>query len=77
MIPRHESGEFFGLFAVFEKFAGIMGPAAFALMVALTGSSRSAILSVIVFFVVGGALLFLVNVEEGRQIAREAELVAE
>ena len=77
MIPRHESGEFFGLFAVFEKFAGIMGPAVFALMVALTGSSRSAILSVIMFFVVGGALLFLVNVEEGQRTAREAERVAE
>jgi UMF1 family MFS transporter len=77
MIPRHESGEFFGLFAVFEKFAGIMGPAVFAVMVALTGSSRSAILSVIMFFLVGGALLFLVNVEEGQRTAREAERLAE
>ena len=73
MIPRHESGEFFGLFAVFEKFAGIMGPALFGLMIALTGSSRNAILSVIVFFVVGGALLLLVDVEEGQKVAREAE----
>ena len=73
MIPRHESGEFFGLFAVFEKFAGIMGPALFSLMIALTGSSRNAILSVIVFFVVGGLLLLMVNVEEGQKTAREAE----
>jgi len=73
MIPRHESGEFFGLFAVFEKFAGIIGPAVFALMVGLTGSSRTAILSVIMFFVVGGALLLLVRVDEGQRIAREAE----
>ncbi len=73
MIPRHESGEFFGLFAVFEKFAGIMGPAVFSVMIATTGSSRNAILSVIVFFVVGGALLLLVNVEEGQQAARDAE----
>jgi UMF1 family MFS transporter len=77
MIPRHESGEFFGLFAVFEKFAGIMGPALFGLMIALTGSSRNAILSVIVFFVVGGALLLLVDVEEGQKTAREAERAAE
>ena len=73
MIPRHESGEFFGLFAVFEKFAGIAGPAVFALMIALTGSSRSAIISVAGFFVVGAALLALVNVEEGQRVAREAE----
>lgn len=73
MIPRHESGEFFGLFAVFEKFAGIAGPAAFGLMIAMTGSSRNAILSVITFFVVGGLLLLLVDVEEGQRVAREAE----
>ena len=77
MIPRHESGEFFGLFAVFEKFAGIMGPALFGLMIALTGSSRNAILSVIVFFVVGGALLLLVDVEEGQKTARDAERAAD
>ena len=55
MVPRHKSSEFFGFFAVFEKFAGIFGPALFAVTVSLTGSSRQAILSVIAFFVVGGA----------------------
>ncbi len=73
MIPRHKSGEFFGFFAVFEKFAGIFGPAIFALTIAMTGSSRNAILSVILFFVAGAALLALVDVEEGRRAAREAE----
>jgi UMF1 family MFS transporter len=77
MIPRHESGEFFGLFAVFEKFAGIVGPGVFSLMILLTGSSRSAILSVILFFVVGGLLLLVVNVEQGQTAAREAERMAE
>ncbi|MGH7658316.1 MAG: MFS transporter, partial [Gemmatimonadales bacterium] len=57
MIPRHKSGEFFGFFAVVEKFAGIFGPALFAIAIVMTGSSRAAILSVIVFFVVGGLLL--------------------
>lgn len=73
MIPRHESGEFFGLFAVCEKFAGIFGPAVFALMIALTGSSQSAILSVISFFVVGAVLLYRVDVEKGQAVAREVE----
>jgi UMF1 family MFS transporter len=76
MIPRHESGEFFGLFAVFEKFAGILGPGVFALAIAVTGSSRNAILSIVVFFVVGAALLSLVNVEEGQKVARDAERAA-
>lgn len=73
MIPRHKSAEFFGFFAVFEKFAGILGPAVFGLTTALTGSSRNAILSVIAFFVIGGVLLSFVNVEEGRRAARRAD----
>ncbi|MEW4570708.1 MFS transporter [Tautonia sp. JC769] len=73
LIPKPRSGEFFGFFAIAEKFAGILGPACFAAVIALTGSSRSAILSVIVFFVVGGGLLLLVDVEAGRSKAREEE----
>jgi MFS transporter, UMF1 family len=73
MIPRHKSGEFFGFFAVFEKFAGIFGPAIFALTIAFTGSSRNAILSVILFFVAGAILLALVDVDEGRRAARAAD----
>jgi MFS transporter, UMF1 family len=73
MIPRHKSGEFFGFFSVFEKFAGIFGPLIFAGTIAVTGSSRNAILSVILFFAVGALLLWPVNVEEGQQIARAAD----
>ncbi len=77
LIPRQKAGEFFGFFAVFEKFAGIFGPAIFAAMIYLTGSSRQAILSIIIFFVVGGALLLLVDVEEGREVAKKAEALRE
>lgn len=73
LIPKHKSSEFFGFYAVLEKFAGILGPAVFALMTSLTGSSRNAILSVIIFFVAGAALLTRVDVEEGRRTARRAE----
>ena len=73
LIPRQKAGEFFGFFAVVEKFAGILGPLAFGAMVAVSGSSRGAILSVIAFFVVGGVLLSFVNVEEGQRAARAAE----
>ena len=73
MVPRHKSAEFFGFFGVFEKFAGIVGPGVFALMIALTGSSRGAILSLITFFVVGGLLLSRVDVEQGQAAARRAE----
>jgi MFS transporter, UMF1 family len=73
MIPRHKSGEFFGFWSVFEKFAGIFGPLIFTLTIALTGSSRNAILSVIGFFIVGGILLAFVDVEKGRRDALEEE----
>jgi UMF1 family MFS transporter len=73
LIPRHQSGEFFGFFAVVEKFAGIAGPGLFALSIALTGSTRGSILTVIPFFLVGGVLLLLVDVDEGRRVARAAE----
>ena len=49
-----------------------MGPALFSLTIALTGSSRTAILSIIVFFVVGGLLLLLGNVAEGQEAGGEA-----
>ncbi|HEY8143865.1 MAG TPA: MFS transporter [Kofleriaceae bacterium] len=73
MIPRARSSEMFALFGVFEKFAGIFGPAVFALIKALTGSSRNGILSVIAFFIVGALLLALVDVDEGRRAARAAD----
>jgi UMF1 family MFS transporter len=71
MIPRHKSSEFFGLFAVFEKFAGILGPALFFTAVAVFGSSRPAILSVILFFIVGAVLLARVDVAAGQRAVAE------
>jgi UMF1 family MFS transporter len=73
MIPRSRSGEFFGFWGVFDKFGGVIGPFVFASMIAATGSSRPAILALIVFFVAGGLLLAFVDVDEGRRHAREAE----
>jgi len=71
MIPKHKSSEYFGFFSVFEKFAGVAGPALFALSVSLFGSSRVAVLSVIMFFVAGGLVLTRVNVAEGEaQVVR-------
>lgn len=73
LIPAHKSGEFFGFYSVFEKFASIFGPLLFSITIATTGSSRNAILGVIIFFAVGAVILARVNVEEGRQMARDAE----
>jgi UMF1 family MFS transporter len=73
MIPRHKSSEFFAFFSVFERYAGVLGPAIFAFVLERTGTGRSAILAVAAFFIVGAAILAFVNVEQGRRTARAAE----
>ena len=76
LIPKQRSSEFFSFFAVAEKFAGILGPAVFAILIQVSGSSRAAMLSVLVFFVVGALLLGRVDVESGRRAAEEADAPA-
>jgi UMF1 family MFS transporter len=72
MIPKHKSSEYFGFFSVFEKFAGIAGPAVFAASVTLFGNSRAAVLSIIVFFILGAIVLTRVNVADGERQAAAA-----
>ena len=74
MIPKHKSSEFFAFFGVFERYAGILGPLIFAMMVQATGESRNAILAVLGFFIVGGSLLAFVDVDAGRRAARKADV---
>jgi UMF1 family MFS transporter len=73
MIPRHKSSEFFAFFSVFERYAGVLGPAIFAFVVEHSGSGRSAILAVAVFFILGGGVFALVDEKRGRRAARAAE----
>ena len=70
MIPKEKSSEFFAFFGVFERYAGVLGPAVFAWVVTASGTSRNAILSIVAFFVVGALLLLFVDVERGRRAAR-------
>jgi MFS transporter, UMF1 family len=73
MAPKVKSGEFFGLYGIMEKFSSIIGPLLFALAAALFGSSRPAIVSLVLFFIIGGWLLMRVNIGEGQRIAREED----
>ncbi len=74
MVPRSRTAEFFSFFNISGKFAGILGPAVFALAGQLAGSSRLGVLSLTFFFAAGIFLLFFVDVEEGR---KEAQAVRE
>lgn len=73
MSPASKSGEFFGLFGVMEKFSTLLGPLVFGVVGAITGSSRPAVLSLIAFFLIGGALLSRVDIEKGKQIAQQED----
>lgn len=73
MSPAAKSGEFFGLYGVMERFASILGPLLFAAAVVAFGSSRLAIISLVVFFILGGYLLTRVNIAEGQRVAREED----
>jgi len=75
MVPKHKSAEFFGFYNVSSKFAGIAGPAVFAFVGQMMGSSRLSIVSLIFFFIAGGILLSFVDIEEGVSVA-QAELAA-
>jgi MFS family permease len=73
MSPAAKSGEFFGLYGIMEKFSSIIGPLLFAAAATLFNSSRPAVLSLIVLFLIGILVLRTVNVEEGRRVARQED----
>lgn len=72
LVPASKTSEFFGFYAIAERFATMLGPLVFTASVAMTGLSRSAVLAIILFFVAGALLLSLVNEEEGMRAAEEA-----
>jgi MFS transporter, UMF1 family len=72
LIPQDRTSEFFGFFAVSERFATIMGPILFFISATITGSSRTAILGILILFVAGGFVLSFVDEEEGARAALSA-----
>lgn len=76
MIPKSRATEFFSFFSTGSKVAGIFGPALFAAIAQYADSSRPAIVSIAVFFVIGIILLGKVNEVEARRIAEEEDAKA-
>ena len=69
MIPAGQEAEYFGMYEISDRGTSWLGPLLFGLALQFTGSYRIAILSLVVFFLIGAALLAGVNV---RQAAIEA-----
>ncbi len=65
LIPLEKSGEFFGFYNVFGKFAAISGPFLMGVVGTLSGDTRWGVLSLLVLFVVGGILLMKVSDQSG------------
>lgn len=72
MVPVDRTSEFFGFFAVAERFATVLGPLVFFVSVTITGSSRTAVLVILGFFVAGAWVLSLVDEEAGVRAAQGA-----
>lgn len=58
-IPEKRSAQSFSFYGICGKMSSVLGPLVFGGVSAFTGEQRTAILSVLVFFLVGGALLWL------------------
>ena len=71
MIPEEASAEFFGFYSVFSKFSAIFGPLIFAAVDIATGSARLSILFLTAFFLIGGTLLSIVDVDTQRAPSRD------
>lgn len=57
LIPAGLEAEYFGLYEIADRGTSWLGPLVFGLTFQLTGSYRYAILSLVAFFVLGGAIL--------------------
>ena len=66
LIPANASAEFYGFYSVFNKGSAIFGPLLFAVIRQVTGTSKTAMISLMFFFVVGLLLLGLVDVKKAR-----------
>jgi UMF1 family MFS transporter len=65
LIPPDRASEFYGFYNMMGKFASVLGPFLMAATAAVTGSNRSAILSVAILFV-GGAIMLGVATRSSR-----------
>jgi UMF1 family MFS transporter len=67
LVPKGKEAEYFSIYEISDKGTSWLGPAFYGLALQWTGSYRIAILSLIVFFVAGLAILSRVNVAKGER----------
>jgi UMF1 family MFS transporter len=72
LIPRGREGEYFALYNAAERGTSWFGVLLFGLVFQLTGSYRPAIVSLVVFFVIGAFFLLRLDPERGIREAGNA-----
>ncbi|MEJ7831429.1 MAG: MFS transporter [Nocardioides sp.] len=72
LIPAGKEAEYFGLYHAMDRGTSWFGTLVFALVYLATDSYRPAIFALIIFFVIGGALLMRVDTERGIREAGNA-----
>ena len=73
LIPADKSAEFFGFYNMLGKFAAVLGPGLMGIIGVMTGSTRDSLWAVVGLFAVGAAMLYFVDVDEGRRRAGRLE----
>lgn len=76
MTPRAKVAEFFGFYGIFGKLSAAVGPFVFGLVSVLSGSQRTAMLSVGFFFVLGLAVLMSVDEKRGVEVKQAEDQAA-
>jgi UMF1 family MFS transporter len=69
LVPEGKSSEFFGFYNMMGKASAIVGPSLVGVTAAVTHDSRLSILSIVVLFIAGGALLVVAARSERRERA--------
>ncbi|MHC4472740.1 MAG: MFS transporter [Planctomycetota bacterium] len=72
-VPPDKENEFFGFFAFSGKATAFLGPMLLGLLTTAFESQRAGLSVVVVFFVLGGAILLTVNEREGVEAANREE----
>ena len=72
LVPQDKSSEFFGFYNMMGKASAIFGPMLVGITAAVTGDSRLSILSILLLFLAGGALLVVAARSERRALATSA-----
>ncbi|MBN2291121.1 MAG: MFS transporter [Pirellulales bacterium] len=75
MTPESRAAEFFGFFNLSGKATSFMGVFLFGLITWMTGDMRMSMLSLLVFFIFGWAIVSFVDIERGRQQAMEDDRI--